>query len=239
MWACPIVLVTRRHLSSRRHLIMITRIYRDLEDGAIVTALGYDIIIQRRSLGLLSLPTGQLVACDPLTHPSTEPFDILLDPGDYPIKLVIAELRDEARIAYAVIEVQPEPARRWQLACVPGEEPSATTGEAHGYSVISGLGSFMDADTAARLMEYTELMMYDEDEIARLLHAQLRKTTREGWSFAKVEHPYLGQGNIAAFTAGFGEGLYRTYLGHDQDGELTRIVTDFEVLDMRFPSFRF
>ena len=217
--------------------IMLTTIYRELEDGAVVTGLGYDILIQRRSLGELALPSGRLVACDPLTHPGTDPFDIELSPGNYPLKLVIAQLRDETRVAYVILEIQPQEASIWRMATVPdGEEERLGPGE-HGYAVVSGLACLMDQETATRLIEYSEIVMYDEDEIAPMLHAQLRKSQRQGWTCASLGHPYLGRGNMALFTAGYGEGLYRTYVGRDAQGEITRIVTDFEVLDMRFPSF--
>lgn len=218
---------------------MIPDIYRDLKDGAMVTALGYDIVIQRRSIGELDLPSGKLVACDPLVHPSTEHFEVELDPGTYPVKLVIAQLRDECPIAYAIIEVDESPARRWELATVPSEDTTPMSDEAHGYAVISSLGCFTDAVTATRLMEYTEMAMHDEDEIERLLRGDLRRHRKDGYSWANIHDPILGSGNLVVFTSGTGEGLYKTYVGYGEDGAITRVVTDFEVLQMRFPSFRF
>ena len=216
--------------------------YRDLSDGEFVTALGYDIVVHSRTIGPLKLPTGKLVACDPLEHPETEPFSLELAPGEYTARLVWAQLRDEIRVAYATIEVAPAPARRWTLATVPsedGDDVQFGPNHAFGYSVVSSMGGFMDALTANRLIEYNELLDYDdEDEIDRLVHAQLQKRKRQSQpSWVNLSHEILGPGNMLAFTAGYGRGTYRTYVGRTHGGEVTRIVTDFEVLEMAFPSF--
>ena len=55
---------------------MIYSIYKDLHDGDFVTALGYEILIHTRTVGSLKVTSGKLVACDPIVHPTTEPFDI-------------------------------------------------------------------------------------------------------------------------------------------------------------------
>lgn len=214
--------------------------YRDLEDGEVVEALGYDIIIQRRSLGALYLPTGKLVACDPLTHPSTEPFSFTLPPGNYPVRVAIAQLRDDARLAHAVLEVAPAPARRWELATVAGEDTSPLSEDAHGYSVVSSLGCFMDVATATRLMEHSVLAkLPTEDELIKIMAREQRKAEKRGHTFLKLEHEDLGRHNIMLFSAGYGEGLYRTWVGMDERDRITRIVTDFEILKTRFPSFGF
>lgn len=217
---------------------MLYSIYRDLNDGEFVSALGYDILIHTRMIGALSLPTGRLVACDPIVHPTTEAFTIDLARGEYPVHLVIAELRDEARVAYASIHVKPEGARSWRLATVPEEDTSLLSKDEHGYTVVSSLGSFMDAQTADRFVDYMELHYDDEKtDLEKSLDAQERRATNKGVSFANLAHEWINPGNILSFSAGFGEGFYQTYVGRDSDGEVARIVTDFRVLDFRFPSF--
>lgn len=214
--------------------------YRDLRDGEFVTALGFDIVVHRRAIGPLTLPTGKLVACDPFDHPETEPFSLELAPGDYTARVIWAQLRDEVRVAYAVIELAPEPARRWTLATVPSEEDEDEGADSSfGYSIVSTYGGFMDAATATRIIEYRELAMYDEeDEIDRLLHAQLQRRRRKNRpSWANLSHEILGEGNLLVFPAGYGQGTYRTYIGRTHGGQVTRIVTDFEVLELTFPSF--
>ncbi|MEM1349147.1 MAG: DUF4241 domain-containing protein [Myxococcota bacterium] len=210
---------------------MYHRVFRDFSDGELVSAVGYDIVVRRRSMGKLVLPTGKLVACDPLEHPGTEPFDLEVDPGAYPVRLYIAELRDDKRVAYASIECAPTSPSRWSHATCFDEH--------HGYSVISSLGAFMDAQTATRNIEYTEITLYDEDEIDREMHAQFQRNRKRnlGYVSGNIAHEALGEGNLIVFSSGHGEGLYTTYVGRDSSGRICRVVTDFEVLDLLFPTF--
>jgi len=217
---------------------MFAKIYRELEDGATLAALGYDILIKRRSAGQIHLPTGQVVACDPLTHPETEPFDFEVPPGTYPVRLCIADMRDEIVVAYAIIEIAPEPASRWKIATVPSEDTSLWSRDEYGFTGVSSLGGFMDAQTAARLIEYNALVGPDEDnEVERSMESTIRRAQKRDHAWANIEHLCLGDGNLIVCSSGYGEGCFRTYVGRNDAGEITRIVTDFQVLDLRFPSF--
>ncbi len=219
--------------------------FRDFQDGEFLGALGFDIVIHRRFLSELHLPTGQLVACDPLFSLDTEPFSVSLPKGSHPTHLVIAELRDELRVAYAVVDVGQEEARRWEVAelpPIPGGDPLAPVDEV-GYAVDSTLGAFLDAQTASDLMDYQQIVLPEDDDYERHLWGQIRRRRRHGVGFASLELrkdlkiPVPDDRNLLAFDAGFGPGYYPTYLGYDEEGALTRVVTDFDVLDLRFPSF--
>ena len=219
---------------------MIYSIYKDLHDGDFVTALGYEILIHTRTVGSLKVTSGKLVACDPIVHPTTEPFDIDLPVGEFPVQITIAELRDEARIAYASILFKKESARSWKLLTVPEEDTSMFSSDEHGYTTVSELGCFMDADTADCYLDYLDF--YDEnekDDLKKNFSKLERRAKNKGVSFAALTHEHLQGGNILTFSSGFGQGFYHTYVGRDSDGELARIVTDFRVLDYRFPSFGF
>lgn len=37
--------------------------------------------------------------------------------------------------------------------------------------------------------------------------------------------------NIVAFSTGFGDGRYSTYVGYDKNGEPCRLLTDFRLVD--------
>lgn len=214
-------------------------IFRDFkEEGEYVEALGFDIPIRRRSVGVLRLSSGHLVACDPIEHPTTEPFSIALKPGSYPVSVVVAELRDESRVAYAVIHVRPEPARRWEVATSPEEDTSLLSTDEYGYTVVSSLGCFMDVQAADGLLDALE-EQDEEIDLFKVLKYQRDRAKSRGLSWANIEHEWLAPANLVTFSAGYGEGFYRTYVGRDAEGEISRIVTDFNVLDLRFPSFPF
>lgn len=218
--------------------------YRELEDGEVLSAMGYDIIVHRRSMGALSLPSGSLVACDLLEHPETEPFELQIQPGHYPVRVLIAELRDEIAVAYTSVELAEQPATRWEVAMVHGE--AVEEGRAHerrGFAVHSNIAGFMDEETAALLIQYNTLVPDDEHELWRDLRAQFKKIRKRhkgktAAAWAELKHLSIGQGNIMAVSSGLGPGLYTTWAGYDDQGQLTRLVTDFDVLKLRFKSFR-
>jgi hypothetical protein len=219
--------------------------FRDFEDGEFLGALGFDIVIHRRFLGELFLPSGHLVACDPLFALDTEAFSVSLPAGAYPMHLILAELRDELRVAYAVVDVQDGQAQRWEIAELPPLPGSDVLDrfEEVGYAVDSTLGAFLDLETAMDLLNYQQIVLPDEDDFERNLWGQIRRRRRHGVGFASLELrrdlkiPVQDQRNLIAFDAGFGPGYYPTYFGFDGDGSLCRVVTDFDVLDLRFPSF--
>lgn len=37
--------------------------------------------------------------------------------------------------------------------------------------------------------------------------------------------------NLAAFSTGYGDGFYATYVGYDQKGKICRLLTDFGVVE--------
>lgn len=223
---------------------MISHLFRRFDDGDTVTALGYDIVMRRRNAGMLELPSGELVACDPLTFLETEPFNFQIEPGQYPVLLFIAELRDESRLAYAMLEVSRKKTVRWQQAHVQEDEkPTIFDPPDGGYPVDSSVGCFMDAHTAGVLMNYSHTVMDEDDEFPGALHGEMRRQQRHGYSWANLNlRQSLGIHsaqtlNIIAFDTGYGPGLYETWVGLDEEGRVTRVVSDFQVLDLHFRTF--
>lgn len=222
------------------------RAFREFEDGEIIDGVGYDIIVHRRSIGDLVLPSGRLIACDPLMTLDSEPFDLELAPGSYPAHLIIPEMRDEKLIAYAVLTIRPTDVHRWEIAPLPAGDDNgifdAGDGD-DGYPVQSSLGAFLDRDTASALLSYHQLVMPEDNDFERHLWGRIHRRRRRnvGWATLDLHRdfqlPFRDGRNVLAYDAGFGEGYYTTYVGYDADDEISSIVTDFEVLDLRFPSF--
>lgn len=223
---------------------MLPQKFRSFDDGETVTALGYDIVIRRRNVGKLAVPTGELVACDPLHYLETEPFAVDLEPGYHPLILIIAELRDENRIAYAMLETKRSEAVRWEKAGLHDDDDDNLLHLDAGFPVDSSIGCFVDARTAGILMDYRQAVMPDEDEFERAIHSQMNRYRKKGYSWANVnleshvKIPGCGRLNLIAFETGYGPGLYETWIGRDEEGDICRIVTDFDVLDLRFNTFK-
>ncbi len=199
-------------------------------------AAGYEITLRTVSVGDLELPSGRLVAFDPLVAPETEPFEHEVEPGTYPVELVIAEMRDEARLAYAVIRFADHMATRWQVAWVDGEEDEVEVGEGPGgFHVESSIVCLADERAAGRIIDIENID--GEEEFERLIRHALRRGLRGGspYGHAVVELPVTDSGNLPTFEAD--PGIYTSHWGFDSSGELSMFVVDFGVLDFRFTPF--
>ena len=206
------------------------------DEGEHLQALGFEILLERRRVAELVLPTGQLVACDPLSQPETEPFAREVPIGTFPVYAIVAKMRDEVRTAYVVVEFSDQRPQNWEIAYVRGEEPPRWNRERHGFHVESTIAALMDDQTADRLLD----VMYfgeDDDELERAVRREFRKNRRSG---AQVSHADVmvdarSGGNLVAFDAD--SGTYVTYFGSDADDNVAMAVLDFEVLDYRFTPY--
>jgi hypothetical protein len=190
--------------------------------------------VERREIGHLVVPTGSLVACDPVVFPETRPFRKRVQSGRYPVVLSIAHLPSgkrkgdaDQRIACAMLCLTRRAPRRWQMAVQTGQPLRALRrDEFYGYPVDAGTGCFMDLK-AARVLD--KRMSEDPDYFEQLLAAARRVYvhTRD-WADFLLE-PETGL-NVMFFSSGFGDGTYPSYWGYDRAGGLACLVTDFRVL---------
>lgn len=200
-------------------------------------AAGYEIQLKTVPVGDLELPSGRLVAFDPLVAPETEPFERAVEPGNYPVELVLAEMRDEDQLAYAVVRFSDSVAMRWKVATIDGE-PSVDDWrrpEPGGFPVESAVVCLADERAAGRIID---IVNHDGDEeFERLMRHALRRGARgrSPYGHAVLELPVTDSGNLPTFEAE--PGLYTSHWGFDSQGELAMFVVDFGVLDFRFTPF--
>lgn len=97
-----------------------------------------------------------------------------------------------------------------------------------GYPVDAGVGCFMDAKAGREL----EALMKKKPDYYEVLSAEMDKTYVHTWSWLNFK---LGDGmqNIVAFSSGFGDGMYASYAGFDAESEVSVIVTDFGVVELK------
>jgi len=62
-----------------------------------------DMRIREKPIADLHLPTGKLVACDPFCFVGSEPFELPLPCGIFPVILSVAHIVDDQRVAFASI----------------------------------------------------------------------------------------------------------------------------------------
>jgi hypothetical protein len=190
--------------------------------------------VERREIGQLVVPTGRIVACDPLVFPETRPFRKRVPAGRYPVILSIAHIPPaegtgvvDQRIACAMLCLGRRVPRRWQMAAQAGQPLQALKpDEFYGYPVDSGTGCFVDLK-AARVLD--KRMSEDPDYFEQLLAAAkpVYVHTRDWADFPLEAETGM---NVVFFSSGFGDGTYPSYWGYDGAGGLACLVTDFRVL---------
>lgn len=197
--------------------------------------------IELLEIGELTVPTGQIVVCDPLVVPDMAPLNRTVQPGKYPIKIYIAKTKESGdRYAIAKLEFKSQKADKWVLAVRDGEDISELKEEDDffGFPVDAGLGGFFDYKSG---LEYNKFIdgflkkhpggnIYDD-----LFATEFKKNAAEpnnpddygDWINFKIPNTEL---NITMFHSGYGDGYYPAYWGMTKDNEIVSLVIDFFVL---------
>lgn len=197
------------------------------------TSLGC-ITFKQYNLGNLVLNSGRLVACDPLVFPDSEPFAVSLPPGRYPVILSVAhihknnERNPDERVAYAMLKLSQAPAIRWELATLSHQKISTLKeGEFFGYPVDSGTGCFMDEEAGKIIDDSIYSDETYENSLIDKLECELEKNYKPTWCWAVFCVDRTSQANVIAFSSGWGDGIYASYLGYDAKDKISAVVTDF------------
>lgn len=173
--------------------------------------------------GDLSLPSGRIVACDPLVSGLRDPFVQTVRPGRYAVDLALARRPAQGeRVALARVRFTKRQPTVWVMALRKGEKEAALgAGRIFGYSAESGTGSFMDVETA---VDHNLTARDDIDAILEELTANYRP--QRYW----LDYPVARRHNVVMFSAGNGAGIYASYFGIDETGDVCVLVTDFQIM---------
>ncbi|HEY3902181.1 MAG TPA: DUF4241 domain-containing protein [Chthoniobacter sp.] len=179
--------------------------------------------IRHRPIGDLILTSGKLVACDPLVNPETEPFNVELPRGKFPVVLSIATRGTDQRVAYATVRFRPDLPVKWEMLTSGEQDLGALKpGHIYGYPVDAGVGCFVDREAA----QVVEKHLRGDDLAYETILAEMEKNSVNTWDWCDMP---FGPGNLVAFSSGWGDGLYASYAGRNAAGEIALIVRDFGV----------
>ncbi len=168
-----------------------------------------------RTVAHLRVTSGGVLACDPLIEPDTRfRIPVELPAGTYPVTIgVLKDLDDpDRRVAAVRLAVTDAPVVAWERSVA--------------HPVDSGASALLDV-AAVSAIEADPVAFCEE------LAEQLERNESPSWTWASVV-PGGDDGdrpNVIAFSAGYGDGLYASYVGRDAAGAVAAIVLGFGIVD--------
>ena len=208
--------------------------YNLIFDNPVVDGIPVELL----NIGLLNVPSGEIVACDPLVQPDALPYNKKVPPGNYPIKVYIAKTEQSGdRYAIAKLEFSSARACKWILALTNEDDISTLVGDNDflGFTVDAGLGGFFDYKSGVEYNRFIEEFndsnpdgnIYD-DFFATEFKKNATNPEEDGdWINFKLPNSEL---NITMFHSGYGDGVYPAYWGMTENNEIVSLVIDFMVL---------
>jgi uncharacterized protein DUF4241 len=187
-----------------------------LDTSGFMSDVGDTVIVEQLPAGTLRMPSGRLIAADPAwIHADAQPFTATVAPGEYPVLLSLVRWADNPRhqrVAAAKLAIRGEPAASWELALLPGQDLRILgDGAFFGFGVDAGMGCFFDATAAPAMARHSPTFVLGDD------------TTGE------LSDPEAGA-NLIAFSSGWGDGAYPTWIGRTTSGDIACFIADMLVL---------
>lgn len=212
-------------------------------DGFVGSAAEKQHVCRTIRLGDLNLSSGRVFLTDPLYAPiRTPPLELSIDPGLYPVDLVVADTGTGGhRVALARLLLSEEPAASWEIACTVGEDPATLSGSTvFTFGVDSGVAAFLDGAAVDWINEEARGAQERFDALMALTEKWEREGSAEaerlGLEYRCVLLERVGPGGMAMFSSGWGDGGYAGWVGYAEDGRPVSLVLDFAVIEaVRIP----
>ncbi|GMU65868.1 MAG: hypothetical protein AMXMBFR36_21420 [Acidobacteriota bacterium] len=196
--------------------------------GESVSAGGEEHQFSVHQLGQVELPSGRLAASDPFVTPDPEPFPLSLKPGKYPVDIAVSQVSPtDQRVAFARVRFSDEAPRKWAMVSVGGQDASLLgPEEILGYGVDAGTGCFMSPEAGVLLAK----RMNRESSYFESMIEEMQRSYRDTWSWSRIQPAPSESLGIIAFSSGYGDGVYASYLGSNGSGAPACLVTDFGIV---------
>lgn len=186
-----------------------------------------DLTFELHELGTVNLPSGRVVVCDPLAAPEGKPLGFAAPPGAYPVRLAVAHVDGDERVACAQVEFTQHVPRDWYIALLDDQDPDEVSEWEMGVPVDSATAAFMSVEAAEIWVRRLELGTGFSDAVCDRLEASYVDTRQ--WATIDVD-PERSL-NAVLFSTGFGDGLYPCFLGLSENGSPCCLIVDFGLLE--------
>jgi len=162
--------------------------------------------MNKQKIGVISIPTGRLVAGDHVMFNTYKPFDMDFPKGDFDVELSINKWGGASfiRIVFSSAKVA-----KWEYPEYYGENRKPITDATYFpcFGVDAGMAFIADSLAHKTLLDKNALPPFLTDKIATI--------------------ELIGPYSYANFLAGDGDGLYASYVGYDKMGHICRFLIDF------------
>jgi len=174
-------------------------------------------------IGNLALTSGKIVVGEPYYFFDIEPLDIALKIGTYPVYLaeVIIKKKNlvvDKRNALVKVKLASSPAVTWKYKA--------------SFSVDGGTGGYFDYQNLKEIISNQNF-----DNFIDSVMKEFGTTYTIPKPFHEKHHLYhqyknisYKDSNIIIFSAGWGDGVYNSYIGYDSEGNVVEILTDLGVI---------
>lgn len=191
-------------------------------------------------IGEVNLPTGEILACDPLVELGEAKTFLQKTPvGKFPVKIAVV-LSEEYGNRYACVKVEFNKNKPvvYELAVTGNEKEMDKAGEDefYGFGVDAGMGCVADKKTQEEYTKYWKKLEeegnadnpYDDifEELLEESFKKFPKYQRDCGDWANFIIPDTDL-NIPVFASGWGDGDYPCYFGYDEKGELCGFYIHF------------
>lgn len=188
--------------------------------------------------GLLKIPSGKLVCCDPFVELDSHLY-VQIPAGEYQVIVTLADVSERLngshiREAYATLVLnrdQQELTRRFLEPTLNGLPSGEIFQEDEyiGFAVDAGTACFVDMQAVAEGMPDKSTWFKDIFETDWFVRMDNPAEIRAG--IANIALPLSKQGNnLVLFHSGWGDGFYPVIGGYDQEGNLVNVHIDFFVV---------
>lgn len=185
------------------------------------------------NIGEVNLPTGEILACDPLVELGEAKTYLQKTPvGKFPVKICVVPSESYGdRYACVKVEFNKNKPVVYELAVTGNEEEMDEAGEDefYGFGVDAGMGCVADKKSQDEYSKYWKKLEEEEnadnpydDIFEELLEENFKKFPKYqrdcgDWADFIIPDTDL---NIPVFASGWGDGYYPCYFGYDEKGEL-------------------
>ena len=204
----------------------------DLESYFTEKKIG-EMEVDTLDIGEVNLPTGEILACDPLVELGEAKTFLQKTPiGKFPVKIAVVLSEDYGnRYACVKVEFNKNKPVIYELAVTGNEKEidEAEEDEFYGFGVDAGMGCVADKKSQDEYSKYWKKLEEEEeadnpfddifDDLLIENAKKYPKYQRECGDWANFIIPDTDL-NIPVFASGWGDGYYPSYFGYDEKGEL-------------------